>query len=94
MTTTLTAPVGASALLDIAWDRQSILSEHLGNAPATALDESQKVHIVAKWSKDRAVTLDLLDKARGAAATIPRLEQKLAQLDYLTGWTDELPAQP
>ncbi|ACL42270.1 hypothetical protein Achl_4319 (plasmid) [Pseudarthrobacter chlorophenolicus A6] len=93
MTATLIAPVGAHALLDIAWDRQAILSEHLGTAPATALDESQKAHIVGKWSKDRAVTEDLLAKARGAADTIPRLEQRLAELDYLTGHTDHLPVQ-
>lgn len=94
MTTTLTAPVGAPAPLDAAWQRQATLSAHLGTAPATALDESQKEHIVAKWSKDRAATEDLLNRARAAADTIPRLEHKLAQLDYLTGRTEELPARP
>lgn len=48
---------------------------------------------MAKWVKDRAATEDLLNRARGAADTIPRLEHKLAQLDYLTGRTEELPAR-
>lgn len=93
MTATLIAPVGAATPLDIAWDRQAVLAKHLGTSAATALDENQKAHIVAKWSKDRAATLDLLAKARGAADSIPRLEQKLAGLDYLTGRTDDLPTQ-
>lgn len=93
MTATLIAPVGALDHIEDAWQRQAVLADHLATAPATALDESQKALIVAKWSKDRAATLDLINKARGAAETLPRLEHKLAQLDYLTGWTEDLPAR-
>ncbi|GAA4033303.1 hypothetical protein GCM10023063_16050 [Arthrobacter methylotrophus] len=93
MTATLIAPVGAPDQLEDAWQRQAVLADHLDTAPATALDETQKALIVAKWSQDRAATLDLINKARGAAETIPRLEHKLAQLDYLTGRTSILPAR-